>query len=120
MDYVESNRQDGDVVLHTSDGSYLPALRYVDFGNHAVLAGDPDPRKPIPVYEALGGELWTRERALGTGNRLWLIVALEHSLDWQQEQASYFAEQYRLVDQQDFGGISVYLYIAPTETVLKQ
>jgi uncharacterized membrane protein len=120
MDYVESIRQDGDVVLHTSDGSYLPALRYVDFGNHVVLAGDPDPRKPLPVYKALGGELWTRERALDNGNRLWLIVALEHSLEWQQEQASYFAEHYRLLDQQDFGGIVVYLYDLPVETVLNQ
>lgn len=120
MHYVESNRQDGDVVLHTSDGSYLPALRYVDFCNHAVLAGDPDPRKPMPVYEVLGGELRTREQALGSGNRFWLIVALEHSLEWQQDQVSYFAEHYRLLDQQDFGGIVVYLYDLPVETVLNQ
>lgn len=108
--YVAQNRQAGDVVLHTSDGSYLPALRYVGIPNHALLAGDPEPRKPEPVYQALGGRLWSRREAATAGSRLWLIVALEHSIAWQTEQAAYFADGYFLLEQHDFAGIQLLLY----------
>jgi mannosyltransferase len=108
--YVAAHRQAGDVVLHTSDGSYLPALRYADFPNHALLAGDPDPRKPEAVYLALGGRLWSRSEAATAGARLWLIVALEHSIEWQTEQATYFADTYPILEQHDFAGIQLRLY----------
>jgi uncharacterized membrane protein len=108
--FVAENRQSGDAVLHTSDGSYLPALRYADFPNHALLAGDPHPRKPEPVYLALGGRLWSRSEAATAGSRLWLIVALEHSIEWQTEQATYFANTYPILEQHDFAGIQLLLY----------
>lgn len=100
----------GDTIIHTSDGSYLPGLRYADVPNHILLAGDPDPRKPIEVYEAVGGEVWTKERVLEVDGRLWIIVALEHSVEWQQTQAAFFAERLQLIQQQEVGGILIYLY----------
>ena len=109
MQYISSQHMGSDVVLHTSDGSYLPALSYVDFSDHAVLAGDPDMRKPTAVYEAYGGQVWSKEASASAGERLWLIVALEHSVEWQQEQAMYF-EQYPLLDQREIDGILIYLY----------
>jgi mannosyltransferase len=110
MQVVARHREDGDAVLHTSDGSYLPALCYVDLPRHALLAGDPDPRKPRIVYEQLGGEMWTREEAGAAGRRLWLIVALEHSWDWQAEQAGHFAGRYQVLERYNVGGIEIYLY----------
>lgn len=101
--------QPGDVVLHTSDGSFLPALCYAHWPAHAVLAGDPDPRKPDEVYRLLGGQVWTRQQAVRAGRRLWLIVALEHSLEWQQEQAAWFTQQYRLKERYSVGGIEIFL-----------
>jgi hypothetical protein len=110
MEFVAQQRQPGDAVLHTSDGSYFPALRYVDFAAHGLLAGDPDPRKPIPVYEAVGGEVWSLEEARTKGTRLWLVVALEHSADWQVEQANYFDQRFQLLQRYDFDEINVLLY----------
>lgn len=110
IEFVAAHRAPGDAVLHTSDGSYLPALRYVNWPNHAVLAGDPDPRKPAAVYNALGGEVWTVTQTAEHGRRLWLIVALEHSVVWQQEQAAYFADHYTELESHAFGGIRVLLY----------
>ena len=110
MEFIAEQRQPGDAVLHTSDGSYFPALRYVDFEAHGLLAGDPDPRKPIPVYEAVGGEVWALEQAGRMGTRLWLIVALEHSTEWQVEQAQYFDQRYQLLQRYDFDEINVLLY----------
>jgi mannosyltransferase len=112
VQHVVQHRLEGDIVLHTSDGSYLPALRYANIPNHLLLAGDPQPRKPLPVYQAFGGEVWDREQVEIFADRLWLIVALEHSIEWQQEQAQYFADHYRLLERHDFGGVAVFLYQA--------
>jgi 4-amino-4-deoxy-L-arabinose transferase-like glycosyltransferase len=110
IELIAQERAEGDVVLHTSDGSYLPALRYADLPAHAVLAGDPDPRKPRAVYEALGGKVWSLEGAERAGKRLWLVVALEHSVEWQTAQAERVAEEHKLLDKHDVGGIEILLY----------
>jgi len=110
IEFVAQQHHQDDTILHTSDGSYLPSLSYVNLPNHILLAGDPDMRKPIPVYQAFGGEVWEREEIVTMANRLWLVVALEHSIEWQQEQVDYFHEQYSLLEIYDFDGIHVYLY----------
>ncbi|MCB8942188.1 MAG: glycosyltransferase family 39 protein [Ardenticatenaceae bacterium] len=110
IQFITANRQEGDAILHTSDGSYLPALRYVQLPHHALLAGDPDPRKPRPVYEIVGGQVWEQAQAQKSGDRLWLIVALEHSIEWQQEQVTHFNNTYPQLETHDFGGIAVILY----------
>ncbi len=110
MEFVAEQQEPGDAVLHTSDGSYFPALRYLDIEAHGLLIGDPDPRKPIPVYEAVGGEIWSLEETGTKGTQLWLVVALEHSTEWQIEQASYFEQRYQLLQRYDFGEINVLLY----------
>lgn len=110
MEYVTERYAENDAILHTSDGSYLPTLSYVDISNHAVLAGDPDMRKPTAVYEAYGGKVWSKEDVVLAGERLWLIVALEHSIEWQQDQITYFAQQYTLLDKQEIDGVFIYLY----------
>jgi hypothetical protein len=108
--YVEQHRLASDIVAHTSDGSYLPSLGYVNFPNHVLLAGDPDPRKPEAVIRALGGEIWTLDQVELASERLWLIVALEHSLQWQKEQSEYANDRFQRLEANDFGGISVALY----------
>lgn len=110
MSFLKGQWEPGDAVLHTSDGSYLPGLRYVDLDQHGLLAGDPDPRKPVEVYNALGGQVWTRAEAEAVGERLWLVVALEHSYEWQQEQAAYFSDKYLQLESHDFDGIGLFLY----------
>jgi uncharacterized membrane protein len=115
VQFVESQRQPNEAVVHTSDGSYLPALRYIDRSDHVhiLLAGDPDPRKPRWVYEAVGGTLNTTEQLQAAERQLWLIVALEHSIEWQQEQVALLTQAYTLQAEYDFAGIQVYRYQAP-------
>jgi mannosyltransferase len=113
MALVAGAVEPGDAVLHTSDGSYLPALRYVTLPRHGLLLGDPDPRKPREVYEAFGGVLWSREEALAAGERLWLVVALEHSLDWQLEQVGWFDSRLERLREEEVGGIQIILYARP-------
>jgi uncharacterized membrane protein len=110
MGLIAEEYVEGDAVLHTSDGPYLPALRYADFPDHAVLDGDPDPRKPRTVYEQLGGEVWSLAQAEQADRRLWLVVALEHSVDWQTAQAECIAGQHTLLRRYNVEGIEVLLY----------
>ncbi len=110
IQFVAEQQQQGDVIVHTSDGSYIPSLSYVNLPGHILLDGDPDMRKPNGVYQALGGEIEGQEKIKAIADRLWLIVVLEHSVEWQQEQVDYFNEQYALLETHDFNGISVYLY----------
>ncbi len=110
IQFVAQNRLSTDAVLHTSDGSYLSSLSYVTFPNHAILQGDPDTRKPVSVYEAMGGQSWTLAQAAQKGKRLWLIIAIEHSEAWQREQVSHFTANFTQIETYDFGGIAVILY----------
>ena len=109
MALIESEWQPNDIIMDTSDGSYLPALRYMDKPDHLLLANDPDPRKPESVYNLFGGSVQPRE-ALPDQGRLWLIVALEHSWEWPTEQANYFAESYELLQEYTIEDFNVRLY----------
>ncbi|MCP4421223.1 MAG: hypothetical protein GY805_31820, partial [Chloroflexi bacterium] len=71
--YVAERATPSDTVLHSSDGSYLPALRYAPQLIQGVLAGDPDPRKPEVVYKALGGQIYSLAEVANQNGRLWLI-----------------------------------------------
>jgi uncharacterized membrane protein len=109
VQFVEAQRQPNDLILHTSDGSYLPALRYAQSG-HLLLANDPDPRRPRHIYEMWAGSVVELEELEEQNGRLWLIVALEHSVEWQQEQVALVQQQYPLLATYDFAGIIVHLY----------
>lgn len=109
--FVVNNSLPSDAVLHTSDGSYLPALRYAPQLEQGVLANDPDPRKPQPVYAALGGQVWSQDQLNSVANgRFWVIVALEHSIEWQQAQYETIAARHTLLDEQNIGGIRIFLF----------
>ena len=109
--YVADHAVPNDIILHTSDGSYLPALRYAPQLQQTLLAGDPDPRKPAEVYSALGGELrQLDELNLSKNGSLWVIVALEHSIDWQMAQYETIAENHLLLQEQEIEGIRIFQF----------
>ncbi|MCP4418021.1 MAG: hypothetical protein GY805_15470, partial [Chloroflexi bacterium] len=75
-----------------------------------VLAGDPDPRKPEVVYKALGGQIYSLAEVANQNGRLWLIVALEHSVEWQLAQVEAISGSRSLLDEEEIGGIRILLY----------
>lgn len=99
----------GDMVLHTSVGSFLPFLFYEPPSEHYLLWGDPDPHLPASAYESFGGRIASRE-TLGDCQRLWLVVMLDHSLEYQQDQAAWFDDHLALVGDSSVGGIFIRLY----------
>jgi hypothetical protein len=98
-----------DIELHTSDGSYLPFLHYEQPMAAYLLTGDPDARKPEPVYALMGGQTMGLEEALAQDRRIWLVVALEHSWEYQQDTLDRFLAQRTVGEEHSVGGIDVYL-----------
>lgn len=101
-----------DMVVHTSVGSFMPFLFYQPPAEHYLLWGDPDARKSAKTFELFGGRIITRDNIAGHG-RLWLVVELDHSIDYQRDQVSWFDERFSLIDEMEIGGIFVRLYNIP-------
>ncbi|MFC1975345.1 glycosyltransferase family 39 protein [Chloroflexota bacterium] len=98
-----------DIVLHTSVGSFMPFLFYQPPAEHYLLWGDPDPRKSATTFELFGGKIATLND-LGRYRRLWLVVVLDHSIEYQHNQVSWFDEHFPLVKETKVGGIIIRQY----------
>ncbi|MGC9335206.1 MAG: glycosyltransferase family 39 protein [Anaerolineae bacterium] len=106
---IQERFEPGDAVLHTSDGSYLPFLVCLDHPDGFLLQGDPDPRKSEAVYRMWGGHLVDKGDLHGRFDRLWLVVALDHSVEFQRDALAWFESRYPLLARHDVEGIGVHL-----------
>jgi len=106
---INSAIEPNDIILHTSVGSFMPFLFYQPLIEHYLLWGDPDPRKSAETFELFGGKVVTRDD-LGHQRNLWLVVALDHSIDYQRDQVMWFDEHFLLVDESKVGGIFIRHY----------
>ncbi len=103
----------GDAVIHTSDTSALAFMIYQPHISSFFLSGDPD-------YEAqsnrgraqriAGLEPVDSREAAANQQRIWLIVTLDHAVDYQQERLAEFDNRYTRLDQQNVGGVDIYLF----------
>ena len=107
--YVVDHFQPGDVIVHTSNGSYVPALFYSTIPDHYLLAGDPQPHQPGQVFEQKGGTTIDEDQLLQY-KHIWLIVAFDHSLEYQQTVLKRFDQYYAILSQTDIGGILIRQY----------
>ena len=112
--YVQAHTQPGDVVLHTSTGSFLPFLAYEHNVEHIRLPDDPElvaqnaPSQPIMI--AVGGTPRSIDEAVQGYKRIWLVVGLDHSVEYQVAQKAQFDARYDLLNETKIGGIHVFSY----------
>jgi mannosyltransferase len=99
-------------ILHVSDAALLLFLHYAPEHDHYLVAGDPSPHLPMETYELFGAHILDRDEV--TANSFWLVVALDHSIDFQRGLASWFDTRYQLAEARDFDGISVRRYESAT------
>lgn len=108
--------QPGTPVLHTSDGSYLPFLLYTPELPNWLLEGDPEQAartaRARSTYEALTIESVSVQRAVGTAQEFFLVIALDHSVEYQRDLAARIDQGYRRLDEQSIGGILLRRYQA--------
>lgn len=107
--YITRHSQPDDVIIHTSNGSFLPFLFYTPVEDNFLLEGDPAPLHPPRVYELAGGQTITPDR-IKNFNRLWLVVALEHSIDYQKETVNQIDALYSMQSEETIGGIVIRQY----------
>jgi uncharacterized membrane protein len=110
---VAAQFQVGDVVVHTSDSSALAFLYYAPQLSNEFLAGDPD-----YVTETTRGRsgriagLVPREMSavIAGRSRVWLVVALDHNIEYQKARVLEFDLGFTRVMHQTCGGIDLLLY----------
>lgn len=115
--HVGRGWQPGDMVLHTSDGSYLPFLLYLPQAQQRLLYGDPEyfagTVRANATYRVLGFSPHKLEEAVSGQRPLWLVVALDHSQAFQLEALDRVHQAYPLEQEATFRAVLVRLYRLP-------
>lgn len=110
--YVSERAAAGDVVLHTGDSSFLTFAYYAPSLDQALAAGDPEHQAGSARAQSLALLGYVAEDAdaiVCEHDRVWLVVAPDHSALFQTQLAADLAGRYdgQLVN--EFGGIRVLL-----------
>jgi 4-amino-4-deoxy-L-arabinose transferase-like glycosyltransferase len=81
-EFIAAQIEEGQVILHTGNGSYLPFLLYSKPEDHFLLDGDPAPHHPPDLHEIAGGRTVSLQNLAGY-DQVWLVTALDHSQAYQ-------------------------------------
>lgn len=107
--YVDDWIEEGEALVHTSNGSYIPFLYYLGSERHFLLEGDPAPHHPPLVHEVAGGRSLSRAD-LAAWPGVWLVVAFDHSLAYQEATLAEFDTEYPRSHEAVIDGIVVRRY----------
>lgn len=106
----------GDAVAHTSDSSALGFMYYAPNLPNEFLKGDPDYENQ--TSRGRGGEIaglvpvdW--DTIAAGHHRLWLVVALDHNVDYQRVQVEEAAGRFSPGAVQNVSGIYLMLFTQP-------
>jgi len=111
--YLQTHFQAGDTVIHTSDSSYLTFVYYAPELERHFLVGDPDYEQETTrgrTGRIAGIRPESLEEIVAGKTRLWLVVTLDHKVEYQQDLVRQFDRRYPLLDEANVGGIGILLY----------
>ena len=112
-DYLEAHFQDGDTAIHTSDSSYLAFAYYAPELKRHFLAGDPDYEEQTTrgrTGRVAGIRPESLEEIVSNQNQLWVIMVLDHNIEYQRGVKNRIDQRYHLVSVADVRGIKILLY----------
>ena len=107
--FVKERIESGQVLVHSSNGSYVPFLLYYGPEDHYLLDGDPAPHHPPRVYETAGGRTVSQDE-LSQWTSVWLVAAFDHSIPYQLDVLTQFDAAYPILDEEVIDGIVVKHY----------
>ncbi len=107
--YVAQRLEPDEALVHSGNGAYLPFLYYLGPDGHYLLDGDPAPHHPPRLHEAAGGQT-IAQADLARWPSIWLVVAFDHSIDYQEGLVRAFDRDYALLDQALIDGIVLRRY----------
>ncbi len=112
--YVASHARPGDVVLHTGDSSFLTAHYYQPKLEQFLASGDPDHRPGsarATALSLLGFSTVPVEQVSAAHERLWLVTALDHSVEFQSQVTEELLGERSLAWSANIGGVWVRLLV---------
>jgi uncharacterized membrane protein len=107
------NWAEGDLVVHASDWTALAFNYYLPAVPQHFLAGDPAYQNPTTRGNSgrIAGLVPQDDGQLAPGQgRLWLVVALEHSEEYQQRRVAEFNERFGQPKELEVGGVYLLSY----------
>ena len=110
--YVSEHAAAGDVVLHTGDSSFLTFVYYAPALDQVLAAGDPEHHAGSARAQSLALLGYAAEDAdvvASEHDRVWLVVAPDHSAEFQMQLAADLDQRYGGQLMTEFGGIQVLL-----------
>ncbi|HEX2173765.1 MAG TPA: glycosyltransferase family 39 protein [Dehalococcoidia bacterium] len=117
VDLIAEAGRPGDVIVHTSDGSFYPFRVYAPRFDNRLLAGDPEYVNGSPrgrwTEQVLELSVWEAERIVPDSGHAWVVVALDHSVEWQRDQARRLDQFWRRLDEYTIGGVVIREYELP-------
>jgi hypothetical protein len=72
---VRGGWQDGDVMFHLHDSSYLPLVYYVPEAESYLLNNDPEAWLPSYTWDWAGRRVSSLDEVISGRDRLWLVIA---------------------------------------------
>ncbi len=113
-DLLREEVEPGDIVIHTSEGSFLPARYYLPTLPQSLAPDAPDEvRNNAPsqaIAWALGGAPRPVEQAVVNRQRAWLVVMLDHSIAHQLALRAQMEQRFLKTSDRNVGGIQVLLF----------
>ena len=107
--YIWQNKKDNDLVIHLKQWTGLPCTFYSPPAENYLLLGNPDPVKPIEIWEVFGGRTIAMDD-IDAEQRLWLVTAPDQIQDLQREQIQQISVDRSMLTENRIGGIDVCLY----------
>lgn len=109
--YVEEHRTSDELVVHTSDSSFLAGRYYGVPGDHRFLYNSADQWLTPDLMRELHVPFETdAETSISGQMRFWVVVAADHVSDQQLAEKAYFDRENTLLGQYQIGGIGIYHY----------
>lgn len=110
--FVRARRTATDLVIHTSDSTFLAGRHYDSEGDHVFLYNPAD----LWLTPALMDELRVPYRTdaaatIGGHESYWLLVALDHIPEEQRLEKARFDELGAVAGETQIGGISIFRYV---------
>lgn len=102
-------KQQGDLLLHTSQWTALPFMLYGVPSDNAVLATDPNPILPPHRWTMLNGRSVTLEE-VARKKRVWLIIDAERTHPDVLNSAKMIKKSRPILHEEQHGSLSIRLY----------
>jgi hypothetical protein len=113
VEIVESTTAKGDVYIHATDTSALAFAYYAPELESHFLAGDPDYLQETNrgrAQKIAGLKPENLDEIVDGGEEFWLIVVLDHNLDYQSQVVDEFDGRFNRLSHENIHGVDILKY----------